>query len=158
MLSKGELEELKMVVRSSLTVPYTFKHNLQSFSDIVEKSGMFEDVVALEHGSTHNDRLFFYDTTGGSRTSCYMGWFYSYIDEQGQVLAPCDSVGSCVAGNIYERSFKDIWFNNQYLHDTLKEASAGIQTDMPRWKECRHCSYRAVNKFFYEKIKPMSSS
>ena len=152
MLSKDSLVELREIVQVALQIPYTFKHNLQSLWDIVANSGMFEKITAIDHASMHNDRLFFYDSTGGKKTPCHIGWFYSHIDEYGQVLAPCDSIGVCIAGNIYERSFKDIWFDNDYMHETLREASAGIQTCYAKWKECRHCSYVRTNQFLDDKV------
>jgi MoaA/NifB/PqqE/SkfB family radical SAM enzyme len=152
MFTKDELTELRATVEEALTIPYTFKNNLQSLWHIVNNSGMFEEVVSIDHAPMHNDRLFFYDATGGKKTPCNIGWFYSHIDEHGQVLAPCDSVGVLIAGNIYERSFKDIWFDNDVMHETLREASAGIHTCSSKWKECRHCSYVPVNKFLHDKI------
>ena len=152
MFTKDELEQLRATVEEALKIPYTFKNNLQSLWHIVNNSGMFEEVVSIDHAPMHNDRLFFYDATGGEKTPCNIGWFYSHIDEHGQVLAPCDSVGVCIAGNIYERSFKDIWFDNDYMHETLREASAGIHTCSSKWKECRHCSYVLVNKFLHDKV------
>lgn len=152
MFTQDSFTEFRGIVQAVLKKPYTFKNNLQSLWNIVANSGMFENVVPIDHAPMHNDRLFFYDSTGGQKTRCNIGWFYSYIDEHGQVLAPCDSVGVCIAGNIYERSFKDIWFNNEYMHETLREASAGIRTCSSKWKECRHCSYVPVNKFLDDKI------
>ena len=158
MFSENELVELRGIVQSAMETPWTFKNNLDSLWSIVTKSGMFEKVVAIDHAPMHNDRLFFYDATGGEKTPCNIGWFYSHIDEHGQVLAPCDSVGVCIAGNIYERSFKDIWFDNDYMHETLREASAGIHTCSSKWKECRHCSYVPVNKFLEDKVDRVRST
>ena len=93
-----------------------------------------------------------YDATEGKKVNCQVGWFYSYIDENGQVIAPCDGVGVCVAGNVNQRRYKDIWFDNDFLHDTLREASAGIHSCSDKWRECRHCSYAPVNKRLNEKV------
>jgi MoaA/NifB/PqqE/SkfB family radical SAM enzyme len=152
MFSESMLKELREIVQAAMKTTYRFKNNLQSLWDIVTNSGMFEKVYAIEHAAMHNDRLFFYDATGGKQTPCHIGWFYSHIDEHGQVLAPCDSVGVCIAGNIYERSFKDIWFDNDYMHETLREAAVGVQTCNSKWKECRHCSYVHVNKLLNDKV------
>lgn len=152
MFTKDSLVELRETVQTALETSYTFKHNLKSLWNIIENSGMYEEIVAIDHTAMHSDRLFFYDSTEGKKSPCNIGWFYSNIDEYGQVLVPCDSVGVCIAGNIYERPFKDIWFDNDHMHETLREASAGIETSCSKWKECRHCSNVAVNKFLNDKI------
>lgn len=152
MFTKDSLAELREIVRTALETPYTFENNLPTLWDIVANSAMFEKIVSIDHSSMHNDRLFFYDSTGGKKSPCHFGWFYSHIDEHGQVIAPCDSIGACISGNIYQRSFKDIWFDNDCMHETLREASAGIQTCHAKWKECRHCSNVRTNKFLDEKV------
>ncbi len=150
--SKDSLERLSDIVETALVMPYTFKNNLQSLKHIIVRGKQFENVVSLNPTPMHNDRLFVYDATEGNITPCHVGWFYSFIDENGQVIAPCDSVGVCIAGNVNERSFKDIWFDNDYLHDTLREASKGIHTCSSKWQECRYCSYVMTNKTLHKKV------
>lgn len=150
--SKDSLAEFLEIVETAQGAGYTFKHNLESLRSLIVQGHQFENIVSLIPTSTNNDRLLTYDATEGKKTNCQIGWFYSYIDENGQVVAPCDGVGVCVAGNVNERRFKDIWLDNDYLHDTLREASGGIHSCSSKWQECRHCSYVPVNKFLNEKI------
>jgi MoaA/NifB/PqqE/SkfB family radical SAM enzyme len=150
--SKEALAALGQTVEEALKKPYEFKKELKKLHDVLSKGKMFDDVVSLPHSPMHNDRLLFYDATGGS-IKCNVGWFYANIDEKGRVVAPCDNVGVCVAGNVNERRFKDIWFDNDFLHDTLREASKGIHTCSSKWKECRYCSYVPINKMLEEKIR-----
>ena len=156
MFTKESLADLRQMVEVAMTKTYTFKHNIPGLWDTLVNSKMFDEIVAIDRTAMHNDRLFFYDTTGGEKVNCHVGWFYSCIDEHGQVLAPCDNVGVCIAGNIYERSFKDIWFDNDFLHDTLREASGGIHSCSTKWQECRHCSYVPVNKRLNEKVRQVA--
>jgi MoaA/NifB/PqqE/SkfB family radical SAM enzyme len=150
--SKESLAGLRDIVETALAKGYTFKHNLENLKFIIVNGHQFENVNSLTPTLTNNDRLLHYDATGGKMTNCQIGWFYSYIDENGQVVAPCDGVGVCVAGNVNQRRFKDIWFDNDFLHETLREASNGIHSCSSKWRECRHCSYVPVNKFLNDKI------
>jgi MoaA/NifB/PqqE/SkfB family radical SAM enzyme len=150
--SKEAITSLRQTVETALQTPYEFKHDLKRLHDIIFNGKMFDNVVSMPRGPMRNDRLLFYDTTGGS-INCHVGWFFANIDEKGRVVAPCDNVGVCVAGNVNERRFKDIWFDNDFLHDTLKEASRGIHTCSSKWQECRFCSYVPVNKMLDEKVK-----
>ena len=154
--SKDALVSLRQVVETALQKQYGFKHDLQHLQHILSNGKLFDNVDSLPHSPMHNDRLLFYDSTGGS-INCNVGWFYANIDEKGRVVAPCDNVGVCVAGNVNERRFKDIWFENDFLHDTLKEASRGIHTCSSKWKECRYCSYVSMNKLLEERIRRASS-
>ncbi len=150
------LKELQDMVDQALSAEYTFEHNLENLKNIIVHGHRVNEVVALTHTLAHNDRLLVYDVTKGEKVHCQVGWFYSYIDENGQVLAPCDGVGVCLAGNVNQRRFKDIWFDNDFLHATLREASQGIHACSSKWTECRHCSYVPVNKRLNEKIARLS--
>lgn len=146
--SKEQLAALREIVETALTKEYCFTHDLKKLHNLIVNGQMFENVVSLERTEMRNDRLLFYDSTGGE-IQCYVGWFYSHIDERGRVIAPCDNVGVCVAGNINERRFKDIWFDNEHLRSTLNEASKGIHTCSSKWQECRYCSYVPTNKYLH---------
>jgi MoaA/NifB/PqqE/SkfB family radical SAM enzyme len=150
--SKGSLAELRVMVEDALAAGYTYEHNLENLRNIIVNGQQFDNIVALTPTPTNNDRLLVYDATAGKKVNCQVGWFYSYIDENGQVVAPCDGVGVCVAGNVNERRYKDIWFDNDHLHNTLREASGGIHACSSKWRECRHCSYVPVNKFLNAKV------
>jgi MoaA/NifB/PqqE/SkfB family radical SAM enzyme len=154
--SKSQLDGLRSIVETALQKPYGFRHDLKHLHHILTKGEVLDDIVPMDHSPMHNDRLLFYDSTGGS-IKCNVGWFYANIDEKGRVVAPCDNVGVCVAGNVNERRFKDIWFNNDFLHDTLKEASEGIHTCNSKWKECRFCSYVTMNKLLEDRISRMKA-
>ena len=150
--SKEALASLRHIVETALQKPYDFKHDLKHLHHIISNGQVLDNIESLPHSPMHNDRLLFYDSTGGS-INCNVGWFYANIDEKGRVVAPCDNVGVCVAGNVNERRFKDIWFDNDFLHDTLREASRGIHTCSSKWKECRYCSYVTVNKLLDQRVK-----
>jgi len=154
--TKAALSSLRETVELALQKPYTFKHDLAHLHHILSKGKLFNNIDSLPQSPMHNDRLLFYDSTGGS-INCNVGWFYANIDEKGRVVAPCDNVGVCVAGNVNERRFKDIWFENDFLHETLREASKGIRTCSSKWKECRYCSYVSMNTLLDERIRRAAS-
>jgi MoaA/NifB/PqqE/SkfB family radical SAM enzyme len=150
--SKEDMASLRRSVEAALQTPFKFKHDLEYLHQVISNGKMFGNVDSMPHSPMHNDRLLLYDSTGGN-INCHMGWFYANIDEKGRVVAPCDNVGVCVAGNVNERRFKDIWFDNDLLHDTLREASQGVLTRDPKWKECRYCRDVLVNKMLNEKVR-----
>ncbi|MCC6758828.1 MAG: radical SAM protein [Candidatus Omnitrophica bacterium] len=149
--TKEELAELRTVVEAALEKRFCFTHDLKKLYNLIVNGQMFENPVTLERTEMRNDRLLFYDSTGGE-INCYVGWFYSHIDEKGRVIAPCDNVGVCVAGNINERRFQDIWFDNEHLRSTLNEASKGIHTCSSKWQECRYCSYVPTNRYLHQEF------
>lgn len=151
-LPKEAIQEIGEMVETALQAGYKFDHNLENLKNIIKNGNHHENIVSLIPAEMNNDRLFVYDATGGQKINCQVGWYYSFIDETGRVIAPCDSVGVCVAGNVNERRFKDIWFDNDHLHSTLREASAGIHTCSSKWQECRYCSYGPVNKMLNKQV------
>lgn len=151
-LSRESISQLLDILNIGLAAGYKFEHNLEDLKDILVNGQQNEDIVSLTPSALHNDRLFTYDSTGGKVINCQLGWYYSFVDETGRVIAPCDSVGVCVAGNVNERRYKDIWFDNDLLHNTLREARDGIHTCRSKWQECRYCTYRPVNRILNEQI------
>lgn len=147
------LAALRVIVDEALAKEYTFEHNLENLKVIINSGHQIDKAISLKPTATNNDRLLVYDATEGKKVNCQIGWFYSYIDENGQVVAPCDGVGVCVAGNVNQRRYKDIWFDNDFLHDTLREASQGIHSCSKKWNECRHCSYVPVNRYLNDKVR-----
>lgn len=150
--SKESLASLRQTVEAALEKPYTYKHDFKKLHNLIANGHMFDNIVSLPRSQMRNDRLLFYDSTGG-QINCHVGWFSGHIDEQGRVVAPCDNVSACVAGNVNERRLKDIWFDNVFLHTTLKEASGGIHTCSSKWQECRYCSYVPMNKMLDQRVK-----
>ena len=152
MLDEVMIRELREVVKVVKDKTYIFQHNLHGLWDTISDGMLLDSLIAIDHAPRHNDRLFFWDSTKGKKIYCHMGRFYAHINEHGVVAGPCDGVGIYVAGNVYERSFKDIWFNSKNLNETLVEASEGIKTSNSKWKECRYCSWLAVNKYLDNKV------
>ncbi len=153
MLNQTEVLELREVVREIKDQIYPFRHNFQWLWETLSDGMLLDGMVAIDHAPMHNDRLFFWDSTKGGIMRCHVGRYYAHIDEHGIVAGPCDNVGICIAGNVYERSFKDIWFNTPRLNDTLREASEGIRTCNSKWKECRYCSWISVNNILEDKVR-----
>jgi MoaA/NifB/PqqE/SkfB family radical SAM enzyme len=54
-----------------------------------------------------------FDKSDINKIPCYVGWIFSRILADGGV-APCCRGVKKIMGNINEKSFKDIWFSDQY--------------------------------------------
>ena len=77
---------------------------------------------------------------------CYTGWFNALINEKGQVVAPCDNIGVCIAGNVHRQSFRDIWFHSRKFQKVRRDALKGIDIRKDPWRECRYCGHAVLNK------------
>ena len=121
-------------------------HNLAQINATVACEGFLKDLRSMAPTEWNNDRLFYNSVVPASKVPCYTGWFYAFVDEKCRVIAPCDNVGVCVAGNIGKRSFKDIWSHSRRLQKIRKDARRGIDISQDRWRECRYCGNTALNQ------------
>ena len=150
-------DKLKKTVYSLLNRKFRVKNNLINLYNIITSKSFLKDCSSFNWSLKHNDRYFYYNVIGKNKTNCFLGWFYSFIDEKGRVIAPCDNIGVCIAGNIYEESFKNIWRNSDKFKKIRTEALAGIDVTQKKWVECKYCGYTSFNKkvsSFIKKIKP----
>lgn len=146
MFSGRSADDLRRVVHEAMRKKYKVSNNLSEMSRVLENGSWFKNFVALGWNERHNDRIFYYNNLSGSTPRCYAGWFYAYIDERGRVVAPCDNVGICIAGNVNKQSFKDIWFNSEKLNRIRRAALRGIDPAVKRWFECRYCGHVGFNR------------
>ncbi|NTV30056.1 MAG: radical SAM protein [Candidatus Omnitrophica bacterium] len=151
-LSSAALDELKSILARAVRMQGGLKTNLEEIKCILDNGEWFQDRQELEWAGRHNDRLFYYNNLAGEKKPCYAGWFFAYIDERGRVVAPCDNVGVCVAGNINKQSFRDIWFNSAKLRRVRKEALSGVNVERKRWIECRYCGHVQFNRNMHERL------
>ena len=144
LITEQDAQELEKIIVKACRARTGVQHNLQEIRRVLRTGNMFRNEVTIPRSPRHNDRLFFYNNTDGT-PRCYVAWFYAFVDEKGRVIAPCDNVGVCVAGNIYRRSFKDIWTHSVSLRRIRREAACGIDTAQDRWIECRNCGHASFN-------------
>ena len=123
---------------------FKIKSNIDEIEKILEK-GIFE-VKDYFFPSTRGRRYrgIYYTTLHEKNFRCYAGWCYSLITTEGLVF-PCCENESWVLGNIYEKSFKDIWFSKDY-HNFRLQAKYNFDLNKKEWTECNHCPYVEVNK------------
>ncbi|MBF0485630.1 MAG: radical SAM protein [Candidatus Omnitrophica bacterium] len=152
-LKKGSSDKLLKVIDRVSRLKCRVKHNLFEIREVLTNGEFLKNPFSIERGRWNSDRLFYYNNLHGDVTSCYTGWFYSLIDEKGRVIAPCDNIGICVAGNIYDRSFKDIWFHSQKFKDIRRETLHSIDITKKRWAECRYCGHAVFNREIGEVLK-----
>jgi radical SAM protein with 4Fe4S-binding SPASM domain len=79
---------------------------------------------------------------------CYIGWVYTIINAQGDVIPCCGRPGRAGIGNIYEAGFKDIWRSPGY--DGFRQESISARRSQA-WQN-RYCSHYCMNWRFNEKI------
>jgi len=137
--------ELKNDIKVILRQRSAVRNNLVDIQRIISSKAFFTEKRSFEWNKYHNDRFFYYYSLKKRKTRCFVGWFYSMIDECGRVIAPCDNVGICVPGNILNESFKDIWFHSLKYAAVRQECLSGMDILTPKWQECRYCGYADFN-------------
>lgn len=125
---------------------YKTPNNLEEISAVVNNGQFLENIADIPRTTHNNDRFFYYHNLRSPTTRCYTGWFFSLIDEKGRVIAPCDNIGVCIAGNVYKHSFRDIWFSSEKFRRIRQEALHCIDTRKRKWKECRYCGHAVFNQ------------
>jgi len=155
-LTEKSFLQLKKMLTFLLKKDLKIKNNLLNIYNIITDDHFLKNRFYLNWTSRHNDRYFYYYAFPGNRINCFVGWFYSLIDEKGRVIAPCDNVGVCVAGNINKESFKQIWYNSYKFKKIRTESMNGIDIRQKKWHECRYCGYVALNEKMLSVIKTIN--
>ncbi len=145
-ISQSAKENLQKSIPRIIKSAFSLKHNLSYILELINAPGFGKNCLSLPWGIDHNDRYFYYKTFPGNRIKCFVAWFYSYIDEQGRVIAPCCNIGVCVAGNILEQSFRQIWLRSKKLKEIRTESMKKVDITEKRWCECRNCGYTDFNR------------
>ncbi len=144
LLSPEDAKKLKKILGTLLEKGIKIPNNLHNIYRVLSSKTFLKNRISLTWTRNHNDRHIYYQEFPDTKIRCFVGWFYSFIDEAGKVKAPCDNAGVCVAGNILHDSFTDIWFNSPSFA-RIREKSMHIDTTKKRWYECRYCGYKVFN-------------
>ena len=103
-----------------------------------------------------------YDSNIVDSLPCYVGWIYSRILANGDVI-PCCKAHLFSLGNLYKNSFKEIWFSNKY--NEFRSKAKKLKKSDPYfnkincYKGCDNLGmnlemHRRINSLnFYDKIK-----
>ena len=97
-----------------------------------------------------------YDSNIIDSMPCYVGWIYARILTNGDVI-PCCKAHLFPLGNLYEDSFKDIWFSKKY--NEFREKAKKLKKSNPYFKkiECyKGCDNLGMNLELHRKIKKLS--
>ena len=70
--------------------------------------------------------------------SCYYGWFSANIGPWGDVFFCCTNRLTYI-GNIYEKSFEEIW-NSKYAHKIRLAMKHNFNIKKRFWKPCTYCT------------------
>lgn len=88
--------------------------------------------------------------------SCFLGWISSYIDIKGNVFVCCfRQKPEDIAGNIYDKSFSDIW-NSQAFHEIRLRYRNRFDITDESWGSCRLCPFMGLNKSIYDRVRRLS--
>ncbi len=97
-----------------------------------------------------------YDNNIIDSMPCYIGWVYARILTNGDVI-PCCKAHLFPLGNLYENSFKDIWFSNRY--NEFRRKAKKLKKSDPYFKEIKcynGCDNLGMNLEIHRKIKVLS--
>ncbi len=155
-LCERSFRSLKKEIFRLTKNPYPFKHNLKDVLRLLTTRSFMKNRMSLSWSRRHNDRYLYYDAYEGREAHCFVGWFYSLIDERGRVIAPCDNVGVCLAGNITRESFARIWYDSPAFKRIREISMTQIDTRHRRWRECRCCGYVAFNEKILSYLRGLS--
>ena len=155
-LTKSSFTRLRKMLSCLLKKDLKIKNNLMQIFNIIKDDNFLKNRFYLNRTNRHNDRYFYYYAFPGNRINCFIGWFYALIDEMGRVIAPCDNVGVCIAGNINKESFKSIWYRSHKFQKIRTESMNEIDIREKKWHECRYCSNVDLNKKMLSMIKTIN--
>ena len=101
----------------------------------------------------------FYDRNTTENTPCYIGWLYSRISAQGLCYTCSKWHGSHYYGNLFEISFKDLWFSekqNMFRQATLNKDKNFAYFPL---NEChKYCCDVERNNYMLKKLKRIRNS
>ena len=86
----------------------------------------------------------------GGAKACYNGWYYTFINWNGDVTPCCSIKERLIAGNIYNSSFKKVW-----LSDTFSKIRISGKNTLyhRRFATCSHCCFYNLNNKIYDKLR-----
>jgi MoaA/NifB/PqqE/SkfB family radical SAM enzyme len=83
---------------------------------------------------------------------CYYGWLSNITDVAGNVYPCCRCYTPL--GNIYEKTFKEIWNDKPYREFRNKTLNLRIKKDFPESCDCNSCVNYSVNARVYRILNP----
>jgi len=140
-LKNDSIENLKKLIRKIEFKKYRIKHNLNFIYNV------FSDEAFVKH---EQEREFCSIESVNAR-HCYYSWYNAFIDLSGNVT-PCCLNHRAIMGNIYQKSFKEIWFSEE-AKKIRSEAKNNLDLNKYMWQPCRFCfSNNKKNMRIHKKI------
>jgi MoaA/NifB/PqqE/SkfB family radical SAM enzyme len=87
---------------------------------------------------------------------CYYGWLAALIDPDGVVNPCCRCYRS--PGNIYEHSFKDIWYSPSYNQFRKISSMINVTHKFPEACDCNSCVNHTANLRVYKLLNPFKGN
>ncbi|MFA5168338.1 MAG: radical SAM protein [Candidatus Omnitrophota bacterium] len=87
--------------------------------------------------------------------ACYTAWHYSFITLKGDVT-PCALIPDhLIAGNIFKKPYKDIWYSKQFMKIRL---AGKYNLFAHRFKACRQCLHYQFNLSTHEHVRRLNET
>ena len=120
--------------RSRLEAP-ELSHNIDSFLRVFQQDLNTRDLYRL--------------------IPCYYGWLLARIEPDGPVYPCCRCYESM--GNIYERSFREIWYGGSYRRFRQEALSINRRRSGVRDCDCDSCPHHTANLKVYKALHPATA-
>jgi len=88
---------------------------------------------------TYLDELFMRPT---QPAACYMTWYYVFVTSLGHITPCCQMQHTCIMGNIYRDSLKDVWRSRKFQRLRLRGSRSLFDHAI---HECRSCCHYREN-------------
>ncbi len=92
-----------------------------------------------------------------SKIPCYIGWLYSRILTNGDVVPCCGCYGNPI-GNLHNSPFSKIWNSKEYQRFRIKSRNIVKDPSITKECSCRSCVHFAMNQGVYKKLHPFKSN
>lgn len=143
-LSKRSAEEVKNYLKKIIRKDRGSTNAKNVYHTMLKPGFLEKNMVFYPFENCH--RIFYYDIFKNDKIRCFIGWYFSHINTDGNVYLCCQNP-FLIAGNIKKNSFKRIWNSEKYMKLRLK-CKSEIDVNKYKWMECRHCPFEKKRKIF----------
>jgi MoaA/NifB/PqqE/SkfB family radical SAM enzyme len=150
MVSQNDIVRFHSIIKNFISQKDQFiqKTNLQNLSNMISKTKLCSIKISPFHLSERKKKMLYYGKDLDDNFRCYIGWYITTIDLEGEVY-PCGCNWPIFsAGNVYHNSFRDIWRGDKFSKIRTKlKYSFDIKNRF--WQRCRFClDYEFVNNIY----------
>ena len=143
-ITSGELEELKGIIKKVINSGQykIIKTNILEICQYLLEVNLKENCKNTDFYGLYSVN-FYFNRDIKSDFKCYYGWFSSAIGISGHVSLCCIK-RSALIGNVYDKSFKEIW-NSKDAHKVRLSMKNDFDLKKKSWRECTYCTNIQLN-------------